>query len=559
MSTQQRSALDRAAPLVGRPVVWQPSPDGGNTILAGGFELHSKLIDRLSQQMPTVEHVIILGASHEVNSFGTSDLRNNAIARVLAATGKTITISSYAQSGQGTGHLLNSQWPTAKAAELATAPAGPRTLVIVGIGGNDVTPIIPIDGASDEAVLTTGRDRIISVINEIDAIGWDWHLMDLTWRDYNPPACRSNRNLGSYPWVERVNRAINRDYYAGYRRRVHADGSAWGNTYAFTRNNRQYLHTDGNHMTDPVGRAAYRNFIVDNVIVPSILKNAPPVLLPRDETYPLSANISASVVDGTEYVRVTSTHQGTLHVGPAGSSQSALMATDPAVTVTGTGIDKQVSVVVGGAGSAIFVADTGSVSSVQSLTPAHDAVLFVMRQATPSGLQNVNDVLSWSAGAKVLAAVNALGQTTGISLHYINVGRGASDTLGVAAMSAPPKFPEGAAAGYHYAAYQEGLFDPFLEFELRGLVPGSTYRITCAGVRTGTTDDGKRGTALISGATEATYNAAQSSSSGNLPHAYIDVVASDAGVINAKIQTTVSLTDGSRFAYLSAMCVQQLI
>lgn len=29
MSTQQRSALDRAAPLVGRPVVWQPSPDGG--------------------------------------------------------------------------------------------------------------------------------------------------------------------------------------------------------------------------------------------------------------------------------------------------------------------------------------------------------------------------------------------------------------------------------------------------------------------------------------------------------------------------------------------------
>lgn len=38
MSTQQRSALDRAAPLVGRPVVWQPSPDGGNGFLVGGRE-----------------------------------------------------------------------------------------------------------------------------------------------------------------------------------------------------------------------------------------------------------------------------------------------------------------------------------------------------------------------------------------------------------------------------------------------------------------------------------------------------------------------------------------
>lgn len=41
MSTQQRSALDRAAPLVGRPVVWQPSPDGVNTLSAGGIALQS--------------------------------------------------------------------------------------------------------------------------------------------------------------------------------------------------------------------------------------------------------------------------------------------------------------------------------------------------------------------------------------------------------------------------------------------------------------------------------------------------------------------------------------
>lgn len=39
MSTQQRSALDRAAPLVGRPVVWQPSPDGGIEFTRAGDEL----------------------------------------------------------------------------------------------------------------------------------------------------------------------------------------------------------------------------------------------------------------------------------------------------------------------------------------------------------------------------------------------------------------------------------------------------------------------------------------------------------------------------------------
>jgi len=554
----------------GRQIRFATISDGGVGILNGeGGALPSKFLANLAlNAFPPVERVIVLGASHEALLFGTPTKIADAVARVQSATGKTIVIENYAVDGANSKSVRDNQWPAAVAANSAT-PRNGKTLVILACGGNDVSPIAPIDSNADLAAIDAAGQHIEWMIDQIESRGWDWHLQDLSWRDYNPPSCRLNRALGSWPWVERVDRAITARRYAGYQVRRHPDGSAWGNVYAWMRNNRHLLSGDGIHPSDPDGITAYRNFVCDNVIIPAVMGVRPAVIVPRDETYPITLNVTVNVVESSVTPTVTASHQGTAYAVLADRGATLTAAQIIAGTggiaacnlsVTGQYIDtpRAMPTLTGAGGTydlmTVFVADTTQQSGIGRVPVSATAAprtLMVFGSATAT---------TSVAGANLLKYDSTPGKTwsglldtTGAASPIVVSTPSPFDTSsenGVAGLSALPLFPAGSGTG-------SWIMGATLSAAVRidGLTAGGVYQIAAAGVRADASDAGNRITYLNANGVSGSYNASQAASGGVLPSATLNNVVADA---NGRITMTVSRgSDASYFAYLGALSVQR--
>ena len=546
------------------------SSSGGVGVLGGaGTELPLQFLSNLAlSAFPPVEKVIIIGASHEAMAFGDSTKIAAAVSRVQSATGKTVAIESYAVSGHTTAQARSVQWPAVIAANSATQKNG-RVLVIIACGGNDITPIVPIDSPADYAALDAAADNIEWIVTQVEGQGWDWHLHDLSWRDYNPPSCRINRAAGSWPFVERVNRAITARRYAGYQVRRHPDGSAWGNVYAWMRNNRQILSADGIHPSDPDGITAYRNFVVDYVIVPAVQGTRPPVIVPRDETYPISLGVTVNVVESSITPSVTASHQGTAYSVLAARGAALTAAQIIAGTggiaacnlaITGQYIDTARTMpTLSGAGGTydlltVFVADTTQQSSISRIAvSATAASRTLMVFGSPTATTSVAGANLLKYDATPGKTWTGLVDTTGAASPIVLSTPSPFDTSaenGVASLAADPLFPAGSGTGsWIMGATLSGAV------RIDGLVAGGLYQIAAAGVRADSSDAGNRVTYINADGVTGSYNASQASASGVLPSVTLNNVAADA---NGRITITISRgANTSYFAYLGALSVQR--
>ena len=518
---------------------------------------------------PPVERVIVLGASHEAMALGTPEKITDAVARVQASTGKTIVIESYAVDGANSKSVRDNQLPVALAANAAT-PRNGKTLVIIACGGNDVSPIAPMDSDADIAVIDAAGQHVEWMIDQIEARGWDWHLQDLSWRDYNPPTCRINRNAGSWPWVDRINRGITARRYAGYQVRRHPDGSAWGNAYAWMRNNRQYVGADGIHPTDPVGVTAYRNFIVDYVIVPAVQGTRPPVLVPRDETYPINVGVGVAFSGATLSPVVTPSHQGTAYalVVPRGgaATQAQIIAGSSGLaacnaSVTGLSIDNALSLPAvtptGGYGDdvdilSVLVADTTQSSQIVRKTAGEGRVLMIFgSQTATTSVQGVYNLLKWSiaGGYRWSGLRDRAGNDSAIYIETPTPFDTAAEN-GDVTLSAGILFPVASGTGSWITTGTASI-------RIFGLVPGATYSLALAGVRSDVSDAGNRITYINANSVTGNYNASKTAAvaAGALPSVTLTVVADVVG----KITMTVARgTDVSWFGYLSALSIQRI-
>ena len=553
------------------PVTASITSSGGVGILNGeGVALPLNFLANLAlSAFPPVERVIVLGASHEVQALGSPAKISDAVARVQAATGKTIALECYAVDGANTKSVRDNQWPAAVSANSAT-PRNGKTLVIIACGGNDVSPIAPLDSNADFATIDAAGQHIEWMIDQIEARGWDWHLQDLSWRDYNPPSCRINRSLGSWPWVERINRGITARRYAGYQVRRHPDGSAWGNAYAWMRNNRQYLGADGVHPTDPAGSTAYRNFIVDYVIVPAVQGTRPPVLVPRDETYPVNVGVGVTFSGATLSPVVTPSHQGIAYalVVPRGgaATQAQIVAGSGGLAacnanVTGTNIDTALSLPAvtptGGYGDdvdilSVLVADTNQSSPITRKTAGDGRVLMIFgSQAATTSVQGLFNLLKWSiaGGYRWSGLKDRAGNDSPIYIETPTPFDTAAEN-GDPTLSAGILFPVASGTGSWITTGTASI-------RIFGLVPGATYSLSCAGVRSDTSDAGNRITYINANGVTGNYNASKTAAvaAGALPSVTLTVQADVVG----KITMTVARgSDPSWFGYISALSIQRI-
>lgn len=271
----------------------------------------------LENVLVELDRVVIMGASLETDAFGeiASAPSPKVIAaenRILALTGRRVSIYQRAVSGANTAHMVSVQWKKFLE-ENHAFPADGKTLIIIGIGGNDITPNVPILLPNQN--LINQRNALTKVTREIEAKGWDWCLLDLSWRDYNAPSARVDRAMGSWQWIEAVSRPINSSRRKLWNRTwAYENGTSWGDVYTLTRNNRQMLR-DGIHFTSD-GILKYQNYLINAVIVPAITGVPLPQVTVRDETTRLSYKIN-NVISDEKILQVSTTasHQGTAYIG----------------------------------------------------------------------------------------------------------------------------------------------------------------------------------------------------------------------------------------------------
>jgi hypothetical protein len=436
-----------------------------------------------------------MGASLETNSFGAkgaaSTLIDLAKARIFAATGKNVSIYQQAISGANTSSLTNTQWPAVKA-ETPSLPGGGKTLVIFAAGGNDTTGQVPLTpGAAKQ---TTARDATLAIISEIEAKGWDWCQVDLTWRDYNLPNCRYDKTQGTWIWVQEVDKTINLNRTRPYRSWVQSDGSCWANGYAFVRNNRQNINQDGIHFNDPL-MAMWRNFLCDYAFIPAITGVAPPIVYARDEAYPLVYSMSAAAYGNSIQAITNSTHQGASHVAvySSGSTPTAaeVLSGTGAGFVSklgeyrvGTTIDNNVRQTINGLASstayvvcAVFINDANITSAVKTAnvttaaaTLTSPILVIYGTSASVHTPTNINVLRSNTANTNL---INRTGASTGIGIKF-NTNPVSSQGYGNTTLSVGPEIPVDAITTSSYIASTAMIM------EISGLTVGKAYVLTMA-------------------------------------------------------------------------------
>jgi hypothetical protein len=243
----------------------------------------ARVIGASAVSVPPIEYLLVVGASQEVDALGTNDaagapkrqaLVDYVVSAVPAAAGK-FTVYNESVSGRPTGGAKINWDGTIKAkyhpdTGTTPLPRGGRTLVLFNCYGNDVTPRIPYD-ASDDSYIASVKADIEAMIDDCIALGWDWHLADLSFRDYNDNTMETPSN-GAYPFLQRIGYAITRTQ--PFTNRKFADGTSWLDLYHLARDNAEALVTDGIHFkTEYV--ATFRKWIADRIVIPSWTRTPP--------------------------------------------------------------------------------------------------------------------------------------------------------------------------------------------------------------------------------------------------------------------------------------------
>lgn len=539
--------------------------------------------------LAALEHIIILGASLEAGAFGgTIDGQGAEVVaaqnRIKDSTGKTVTIHQRAVSGHNTANLVATQWPATKAAH-GSLPGDGKTLVMIGIGGNDVSGIVPI--TTPNQTLINSKASIKSIITEIEAKGWDWCLLDLSWRDYNSPICQRDRTKGSWPWVTEVSRSINSTRNKRWGRAwTYTNGASWGDSYSFVRNNRQILAAgDAVHYTDD-GYIKFRNELVDTVFIPAVTGLPAPQKFPRDETFELVFGITSQTVTGTSIsIQTTSTHQGTAHIALYSSSANPTAAQVVAGNGTGflskvsavrngTTIDKPVIQNLSGPAAntaykicAVFVSDaqqTSAVSTVNITTGAavastNPVVILFRQDSQTSPRANINTLTSaadvLSNGIKLQNAVDLVGTASGITLSVTAPFNQVNNT-GNSGLSISNMFNAGELSESWYVDTSTAAIT------LSGLDPVKSYTLTFAASRNVPSTDATRtgditittGTVVNSGVATKVLNAANPSSGTVAPSVSFVVTPNVGGMVSFSLKRSSGNTTG--FAYLGGLYIQ---
>ena len=320
--------------------------------------------------------------------------------------------------------------------------------------------------------------------------------------------------------------------------------------------------------SDPDGITAYRNFIVDYVIVPAVQGTRPPVIVPRDETYPVNVGVGVTLSGATLSPVITPSHQGTAYalIVPRGgnASQGQIIAGTGGlaarnVSVTGLSSDTTLALPsvapTGGYGDdvdilSVLVADTNQPSSIVRKTAGEGRVLMIFgSQTATTSVQGMFNLLKWSiaGGYRWSGLKDRAGNDSPIYIETPTPFDTAAEN-GDATLSAGILFPVASGTGSWITTGTASI-------RIFGLVPGATYSLACAGVRSDVSDAGNRITYLNANGVSGSYNASQAASGGVLPSATLNNVVADA---NGRITMTVSRgSDASYFAYLGALSVRR--
>lgn len=531
-----------------------------------------------------LDRVIILGASLETGAFGglVNTQSTEIIAaqnRILAMTGKAVTIHQYAVSGQDLNGTVNTSWPKALS-EQAALPGNGRTLVIIGSGGNTIT------GSSrplSASVLSTAKAQLQTMIDQIEAKGWDWCLFDLSWRNYSAPLNQYDRTQGAWPWITGVTRSINAARKKLWGRNwVYPDGASWGDLYALYRNNVQIL-ADEVHPSDYL---LTRNYVIDNVMIPAITGVPVDQRFIRDEAYPLGLTTGTPTVSGTTLTLPSmATHQGTLHLAlyAAGSNPSAAEVvagngtgylTKVAAGRNGTTIDKVVQQgVTAPANStnyvlaAVFVSDARQTSGVvlNNVTSgvatgggggsgSTSPVVMLLRQdkiASPRANINQLSVTEdlTTPGLKLANAVRLDGTPSGIGYTQVN-GFNQVNAAGQSANLVPGYFQAGELNQSWYVDLGTA------NVNLTGFTAGQSYQIMFAASRDVPSTDATRTgdvtitSGTVAGAATQTLNAANPASGLTAGNVTFTVTAPANGVIGFQFKRTAG---NSGFGYIGGI------
>ncbi|MDO6385568.1 hypothetical protein [Uliginosibacterium sp. 31-12] len=226
-----------------------------------------------------VRNIILLGASIENFTFNTAadttDIQSRIAAAVPAAAGQ---VTFYNESVNGrTVDGAKTHWDGTIRAKYSTGGATPlpydsSTMVLLMCYGNDITNMKPY-GASDDALIATINADLTAIINDCNARGWDWHIVDISWRDYGNN-CFEDESAGAAPFRDRIAHALNLSLTHPYKNRFYPDGTSWLDYYHLWMRHASFL-TDEVHNAPGVMSNPIRQEIVDKIVVPSWTKSPP--------------------------------------------------------------------------------------------------------------------------------------------------------------------------------------------------------------------------------------------------------------------------------------------
>jgi len=219
-----------------------------------------------------VEHLVLIGASIEVGTydgFGTTELYSRIATTVPAAAGR-VTLYNESVSGRPNGSA-KSAWDSTILSKYSTGGSTPlpynsKTMVVFLCYGNDISNAYPYTSADDAAIAVV-RNQILSMIADCEARGWDWHVPDLSFRDYQHLEFEA---LGAnvLPWVNAVSRQINLSKANQYKNRYFTNGASWYNLYSTMMRNASLLK-DPVHPETGATAGPLRQALVDSIIAPS--------------------------------------------------------------------------------------------------------------------------------------------------------------------------------------------------------------------------------------------------------------------------------------------------
>ncbi|QVD49249.1 hypothetical protein LUCX_179 [Xanthomonas phage vB_XciM_LucasX] len=225
-------------------------------------------------EVPTftpMKNLVILGASIEDAMF-QSDGIAAVKQRVLDQTGQTIEVYELADSGANLINIYNDF-----DAKIATLPASvlndASTKVLLHPLGNDVTDNRPYNATTHASKVATFKAQLNTLIDKIQARGWEWQLVTTSFRDYDNTTVAYPQN-GSLPWNEAVIKPIISERAGG--KFLYSDGTPWADYYTWTRlNYERWFGVDNIHPIADPGRVEWRQRLVDRLLTPWVTGVAP--------------------------------------------------------------------------------------------------------------------------------------------------------------------------------------------------------------------------------------------------------------------------------------------